>query len=99
MRSERYGGYGDWDIVYSVSVKGAGAVEDAARARLSRYAVARSYWKNGKSQSGIELLKCSFGKALNALTIAAEGKMLGAPWRSRNSANYEFAEMSMEDEK
>ena len=39
MRSERYGGVGDWEFLYSVLVKRGGAVEDAARARLCRYRV------------------------------------------------------------
>jgi hypothetical protein len=91
LRTERYGGAGDWDIVFTVYVKNAGAIEDAARSRLSRYIVARTYWKNGNAQSGIELLKCPFSKAMNALIAAAEGSLLSQPWKVRHASNYEFA--------
>lgn len=91
MRSERYGGVGDWDFVYSVRVKRAGAVEDAARARLSRYRVTGEYWKDNELQTGIELLRCSYSQAEAALIEASKGAALGKPWKARGRVGmYEF---------
>lgn len=91
MRAERYGGIGDWEIVYSVRVKRAGAVEDAARGRLSRHRISRSYWKDNDSQTAVELLRCSYSDAESALIDASNGSALGSPWRARNRIYmYEF---------
>ena len=92
LQSESYGGAGDWNIVYSVEVRNAGAVEDSARSSLSRYIVARGYWKNGSRQTAIELLQCSFSRAQNALIAAMKDSTLGEPWEYYYSADYEFAE-------
>jgi hypothetical protein len=91
MRSERYGGVGDWDFVYSVRVKRAGAVEDAARALLSRYRVARNYRKDDELQTGVELLQCSYTQAEVALIEASKDMALGTPWKARGRVGmYEF---------
>lgn len=92
MQSEKYGGAGDWCIVFNIEVQNAGAVEHLARARLSKYVVARPYWKDGYRQKAIELLQCSFSHAMNALMQVAVNSKLGEPWKSRYSADYEFAE-------
>jgi T5orf172 domain len=91
VRSERYGGVGDWDFVYSVRVKRAGAVEDAARARLSRYRATGEYWKNNELQTGTELLRCSYSQAEAALIEASKGSALGTPWKAHSRVGmYEF---------
>jgi len=88
LRAERYGGAPDWEMIFKVWVKNAGAVEKSAHDRLSRYAVARDYWKDGIQQTGIELLECTFSEAKQALVVAA------GPcdaWFIRYSGKYEFA--------
>jgi hypothetical protein len=92
LRAERYGGVGDWRMVYSVEVRNAGAVEDAARSRLSRYAVSSDYWKNNSRQTASEVLRCAFSQAESALLAAIRDLNLGDPWKSSRSADYEFAE-------
>jgi hypothetical protein len=71
LRAERYGGAGDWEMIFTVWVKNAGAVEQSAHSRLSHYCVARDYWKDGVRQTGIELLECSFTVARRAVMDAA----------------------------
>ena len=67
LRAESYGGAGDWRVICAIHTENAGAVEHRTHARLSRYAVAADYWKDGFSQTGIELLRCSFSVAKAAL--------------------------------
>lgn len=71
MRAEKYGGIGDWDMIFTVWVKEVGAVESAARNQLARRCVTQDYWKDGLRQTGIELLRCSFTEARRALMNAA----------------------------
>jgi hypothetical protein len=88
LRVERYGGTGDWEMIFTVWVKSAGAVEQSAHDRLSRYAVTGDYWKDGLLQTGTELLQCSFSEAKKALIEAAGD----SDARSiRHSAKYEFS--------
>jgi hypothetical protein len=92
LRSEKYGSAGDWQVVYSVKVRGAGEIEDATLARLSRYRVARPYWKDGFQQMATELLQCPFSRAFNAVNEAAGDSKLAEPWKYRYSGIYEFSE-------
>jgi hypothetical protein len=91
LQSEKYGSAGDWLIVDSVEVRNAGEIEHAARARLSRYMVARPYWKDGFRQMATELLQCSFSQALDAVNEVAGDSKLGEPWKYRYSGIYEFS--------
>jgi hypothetical protein len=91
LQSEKYGSAGDWLIVDSVEVRNAGEIEHAARARLSRYMVARPYWKDGFRQMATELLQCSFSQALDAVNEVAGDSKLGEPWKYRFSGIYEFS--------
>ncbi|MGX7742326.1 GIY-YIG nuclease family protein [Rhodopseudomonas parapalustris] len=91
IRSERYGGARDWEILYCVHVRRAGAVEEAARALLAPHRVAADYWKNGLLQTGIELLRCSYSQAEAALIEASRDQRLGVPWKAhRRTSTYEF---------
>jgi len=87
--AERYGGAGDWQMIFAIWVKNAGAVEQSAHDRLSRYAVTRDYWKDGLQQAGIELLECAFSEAKKALTEVAGD--CDASWSIRYPAKYEFS--------
>ena len=92
LRAERYGSAGDWRIIYSIEVQNAGDVEHAARSRLWGCFVRRSYLKNGFLQAAIELLQCSFSRALDALNESIGDRKLGEPWKSFYADDYEFAE-------
>jgi hypothetical protein len=90
LRAECYGGAGDWEVVFSVMVGNAGDVEHSARSKLHRHGVVRPYWKDGFRQDGIELLRCSFSRAREALMDAADGYRVADPWQARRTLRYEF---------
>ena len=68
LRAERHAGYGDWIVLFSVSVNEAGRVEHEASARVEGRRVFKNYFKDGYSQTAIEVLECSFSAALRAIT-------------------------------
>jgi hypothetical protein len=90
LRAESYGGAGDWVVVFSVLVRDAGDVEHSARSKLYRHAVVRPYWKDGLRQHGIELLRCSFSRAREALMDAAKGYQVQKAWAAGITYRYEF---------
>lgn len=97
VRTEQYGGAGDWCFIFHVKVARAGEIENSARSRLSRYLVIRPYWKNGSVRDSVELLKCAYSRARKALVDAAESARLSVPWESRSSVLYEFPEECLVD--
>lgn len=92
IRREKYGSAADWELLYRVTVRNAGEIEHAARARLSRYIVVRPYWKDGSRQDATELLRCSFSQALEALEEVAANAKVEEPWKRRFTFSYEFDE-------
>jgi T5orf172 domain len=90
LRAERYGGYGDWTVVFNVMVEEAGRIEYNARTRLGRYQISRPYWKDGVQQRAEELLQCSFSVALEAVTWAIGEKKMSDLWQSSNCWTYDF---------
>ena len=71
-------------------VRNAGDVEHQARSKLCRHIVVRSYWKDGFEQQGIELLRCWFSRAREALMDAAQSYQVRDPWKARFTFQYEF---------
>jgi hypothetical protein len=67
LRNRRYGSIGDWMLLYYVHVDSGGQVEHDARRLLERYRQITWYEKDGSLQRGREIVKCSFGRALEAL--------------------------------
>lgn len=94
IRAESYGGASDWQVIFSIEVRNAGDIEHRARSKISQYVVVKPYWKDGVSQSGIELLRCSFSRAKEALLSVAEDAKVGEPWKARFTSTYEFDEPS-----
>jgi hypothetical protein len=92
IRSEKYGSAGDWIFIFTVEMHNAGEIEDRTRARLSKYAVVRPYWKDGFRQAATELLKCSFSRVMSTLMEVGAQAKFGEPWRSHRARLYEFAE-------
>ena len=89
MRYERYGDAGDWECLLFLIVDNAGQVEDKVQKRLSQFAVARPYWKDGVQQMATELYTCSFSQAQQTLMDVLGDEALGA-WRYRRTYLYEF---------
>jgi hypothetical protein len=90
LRNRRYGGIGDWVLLYYVHVDSGGKVEHDARRRLERYRQITWYKKDGSLQRGREIVKCSFGLALEALLeVVPEEKRLKG-WLSGRCDQYEF---------
>jgi hypothetical protein len=92
IRAERYGGAGDWNVIFSVRVQDAGDVECRARSKLNGHAIVRPYWKDRIEQQGVELLRCSFSRAREALMDAAQHYKVRDPWQARLTYRYEFDE-------
>jgi hypothetical protein len=92
IRAERYGGAGDWNVIFSVRVQDAGDVESRARSKLNGHVVVRPYWKDGIEQQGVELLRSSFNRAREALTDAAQHYKVRDPWQAGFTYRYEFDE-------
>lgn len=90
IRAEKYGGANDWQVIFSIEVRNAGDIEHQARSKISQYVVVKPYWKDGFRQSGIELLRCSFSRAREALLSVAIDAKLGEPWKARFTSEYEF---------
>lgn len=89
LRAERYGGFGDWVIIYTARVDEAGRIERAARKKLNQYGVTLAYVRDGLPQDASELLQCSFGKARQALDAVIDNPRCRV-WRSPQSDNYVF---------
>jgi hypothetical protein len=91
LRAERYGGVGDWELIYSIKVRNAGEIEHQTRARLAKYSVpARPYWKDNLQQYATELLHCSFSRARRALDELSAHATVGGPWKHVLPYAYEF---------
>ena len=67
LRNRKYGGIGDWVLLYYVYVDMGGKVEHDARHLLAQYRQITWYRKDGSSQRGREIVKCSLSRALEAL--------------------------------
>jgi hypothetical protein len=92
VRSEKYGGAGDWVFIFTVEMRNAGDIEGRTQRRLGEYAITRPYWKDGIEQQATELLQCSFTRAMNMLMDVGKDAKLSEPWKSHRSFLYEFTE-------
>jgi hypothetical protein len=90
LQNRRYGGIGDWVLLYYIHVDSGGRVEHDARRLLERYRQITWYEKDGSSQRGREIVKCSFGRALEALleVVPQEKRLKG--WQSGRCDEFEF---------
>jgi hypothetical protein len=89
MRTERYGGAGDWQVLLLLTVANAGSIENRIQYRLSQYCTTREYWKDGWKQVAVELFKCPFSKVRQTLLDVVGPDGLGA-WVSKRTGAYEF---------
>jgi hypothetical protein len=90
LRAERYGGLGDWEILFHMMVKEGGKIEQNALARLKKFGTTRIYTKDGATQQAGEILQCSFSIALKALADAIGDGQRTEVWRSSKWQTYEF---------
>src|SRR5260370_26336544 len=68
LRNRKYGGIGDWGLLYYVWVDEGGKVEHEALRRVRRHQTLRMYTKDGSRQKGREIVQCSFSTSLDALS-------------------------------
>jgi T5orf172 domain len=91
MQAESYGGYCDWKVLFhTVSIPEAGRIEHNARSSLHSYRINGPYYKDGSRQIADELLKCSFGEALRALSDEFFDLEQVEAFRSSYCWQYEF---------
>lgn len=90
LRGEHYGGFADWVIVYHMKVSEGGRIEQNALAKLLNFKFVKPYIKDGAVQEAGEMLKCSFGTVLKALSNANGQGEISDVWRSPSFRDYEF---------
>lgn len=91
-RTQKYGGIGDWKLLYRVWIDSSGRVEAEVLARLKQYKVIRIYLKDGRDpQSAREIVNCDFATALEALESCLSEDERASAWRSHNAEAYEFS--------
>ena len=96
LRPERYAGFADWIILYSIHVSEASRVEQEASASVPSRKVYSCYFKDGIEQTAIEFLKCSFTDAVKAVETSIGPIDNAAPWKARRTYQYEFDDESAE---
>ena len=67
MNGQRYGGYQDWAILFTVVTNDAGRVESAVLARLKEFMIHVTYFKDNKMQVAQEMFRASKSLVLNTL--------------------------------
>jgi len=91
-RTQKYGGIGDWKLLYRVWVENCGRIETDALACLKKYKVTRIYLKDGHTtQRSKEIVKCDFSTALEALESCIGESKRASAWRSKDTGTYEFS--------
>jgi hypothetical protein len=90
LRNRKYGGVSDWVLLYYVYVDMGGKVEHDARHLLAKYRQITWYKKNRSSQRGREIVKCSFGKAVEALLDVVPQERRSKGWQSGRCDEFEF---------
>lgn len=88
--AERYGGLGDWVVLFQMKVKEGGRVEQIALSCLKTFSTEREYVKDGESQKAGEILCCTFTVALKAVADALGDDERSEVWRSERYRDYEF---------
>jgi hypothetical protein len=90
LRAERYAGFADWVVLFSIEASEAGKVEHDASARVEGRRVFSPYFKDGVEQTAIEVLECSFSAAAKAVKESLGPTDTAEPWKSNWTFPYEF---------
>jgi hypothetical protein len=90
LRNRKYGGISDWVLLYYVYVDMGGKVEHDARHLLAKYRQITWYKKDRSSQRGREIVKCSFGRAVEALLDVVPQERRSKGWQSGRCDEFEF---------
>jgi hypothetical protein len=96
LRAERYGGFSDWIVLFSIWANEAGRVEYDASSRVGGRRIYRSYSKDGVEQTAIEVLEAPFSAAEKAIRESLGPIDTAAAWESIRSYRYEFDYSSRE---
>jgi hypothetical protein len=91
-RGHKYGSITDWEILAHIEVEEGGRVEHDTLTKLRRYRVFEPYDKDGVVQVGIELIRCSLSRVLNALLTTISDDETSTLWKWSRSHEYEFDE-------
>jgi len=67
-----YGGFDDWEMLFSAKCMNAGAVESSIQALLRKYEIPYTYKHDNHLQTTSELFKCSYQTAKKALSEVQE---------------------------
>lgn len=62
-----YAGVSDWKLISCFSAEKAGEIEHKAQTMIGKYAVARSFIKDGRRVDCLETFRCRYGRARSAL--------------------------------
>lgn len=68
LKKERHAGFADWEVLFFIEVNEAGRIEYDASRRVVGTRIYKEYFKDGMSQTAIEIIECSFAAALKAIT-------------------------------
>ncbi len=90
LRAERYGGLGDWVVLFHMKVQEGGKVEQAALSHLQKFSTVREYVKNGANQQAGEILRCTFSMVLGAIADTIGDGERTDVWRSPHWRDYDF---------
>lgn len=80
LNGERYAGYKNWHICFSLKVAQKGPVEDAVHKKLAAHAFTATYVTHNKNQMAKELFKCS---PENAIAILKKSDSNDSPLTSQ----------------
>jgi hypothetical protein len=84
-----YGGYQDWEVLLRAFIETAGMVEIEAQRELDPYSVEGFYFREGRKVEALELFRCSYIQAKDAvLAYLPQGSRYAASREDRASAVY-----------
>jgi hypothetical protein len=86
-----YGGLQDWVMLFYAEFDRSGEIEQKAHHLLADFSCKRTYLKDGRNQIATEIFSCNFSKALNAVSISAQGlklSPLGQAWKSPRAKEF-----------
>lgn len=90
-RTQKYGGIGDWKLLYRVWVEASARIETNALGRLKKYKANRGYLKDRqRPQRSREIVNCAFSTAVEALESCLSESERASAWRSNDTDAYEF---------
>lgn len=88
--AEKYGGLGDWVVLFHMKVNEGGKVEQTALSRLQKHTAVRTYVKDGTAQDATEILRCGVSIAMRAVADAIGEGDRSELWMHNHWREYDF---------